>query len=45
MQVTFTDVLRGKNARSKMSLNYLGVRKQVVDWCLPFIGFKRKHII
>ena len=29
MQVSFTDALRGQNARGRVYLSYLGVRKQV----------------
>ena len=45
MQVTFTDMLRGQNARSKMGLSYLGVRKKVSNQCLRFQGFKGKETL
>ena len=45
MQVTFTDLLRGQNGRSKVSLSYLGVRKKVANWYLPFKGFKGKNTL
>ena len=30
-QVSLTDVLKGKNARSRVLLSYLGVRKEVAN--------------
>ena len=45
MQVTFTDLLRGQNGRSKVNLSYLGVRKKVANWYLPFKGFKGKNTL
>ena len=40
MHVSFIDTLRGQNERIKMSLSYVGVRKEVANCCLPFKGFK-----
>ena len=42
-QVSFTDVLRGYNARSRVRLSYLDVRTEVANCCLPFKGFKRRN--
>ena len=39
-QVKFTEVLRGWNATTRVCLTYLGFRKEVVNCCLPFQGFK-----
>ena len=33
MQGSFTDVLRGKNARSRVRLSYLDVRKKGANCC------------
>ena len=42
MQVTFTDVLIGWNARGLVCLSYLGVRKEVANCYLTFKVFKGK---
>ena len=42
-EVSFIDVLRGQNARIRVRLSYLDVEKKVVNYCLPFKGFKRRN--
>ena len=43
LQVTLTNQLREQNAESTVCLNYLNVRKQLGNCCLPFKGFQRKN--
>ena len=46
MQVSFTDVLRGYDARSKVSMIYVGVtKKEVMKCCLRFKVFKAKNTL
>ena len=45
IKVSFTDVLRGKNARSKVHLSDLGVTKDVAIYCLRFKNCKAKNTI
>ena len=45
IKVSFADVFRGQNARSKVHLSDLGVGKEVANICLPFSGCKAKNTI
>ena len=46
MQVSFTDVLRGYDARSEVSMIYVGVtKKEVMKCCLRFKVFKAKNTL
>ena len=43
MEVGFTKVLSGQDARSKVRMSYFGVRKELVKCCIRFEGFKTKQ--
>ena len=43
MQLSFTDVLRGQNARGRVRVSYFGVRKQVANCRLTLKVFKAKN--
>ena len=45
IKVSFTDVFRAQNARSKVRLNDLGVRKEVANCLFLSRGFKAKNMI
>ena len=42
MQKRLSNVLRGWNARRRVWLSYLGVKKEVPNFCLKFKVFKGK---
>ena len=43
MQVSFTDMLRWYNARARVRLSDLGVRREVANFCLTVELFKEKN--
>ena len=45
MKISFTDLLKEWDARSKVGMIYLGVRKEVAKCCLRFKVFKVKNTV